>query len=224
MSEFIKDYYTNMHSKLDLNSESNGHRLSLTYSLREALITKMLTKCILEDKNRILDAGCGNGYLYNNVIKPHFPNIEHSFGIDYVKEAVEIARKSFTKAQEGNVLDLQKLVEGEYSFVNSTEVFLYIPEKDRKKFFLEHMAKVKKDGYFLLTVPNLDSIYRKLVKPEKELFPYHFNQNTILELSEKLGLNLVSNLGIDIFKNIYKLDNGLKTFISFELAFLFKKS
>lgn len=224
MSDYIKKYYEELHSEKNCDTDSNGHKISLTYNLRRKIISKMVDSIDFKEKVSILDSGCGNGYIYKDVIMPLLPKIDRSFGVDFVKDAVDIAKPIFDKVAVGNVLNLSSLTEAKYNFINSTEVFLYIQHEQREKYFKEHIDRLEKNGYFLITIPNLDSIYRKIFKPEKDLFPYHFNKDTILNLSKNFNVKLVRSCGIDVFKNIYRLDNNLKTFISFELSFLFQKT
>ena len=44
MSDFIKDYYTKLHSKKDHRINENGHKYKHTYELRKNIIKYMLNK------------------------------------------------------------------------------------------------------------------------------------------------------------------------------------
>jgi len=223
MSDFIKDYYTKLHSKKDHRINENGHKYKHTYELRKNIIKYMLNKINFNKSIDILDAGCGSGNIYKDVIMPRFKEINYSLGVDFIENAAYSSNDLFSDFKVGNVLELSKISTKKFDLVNSTEVFLYISESERSLFFNEHVNSLKNGGYFLLTVPNLESFYRKIFKPEKELFPYHFNHKDILLLSKRNDIELVATNGIDVFNNIYTLNHSLKFFVSFELCYLYKK-
>jgi len=228
MSKYTdKDHATN-HPRYEDEAKDNGHRLPLTLKIREKIIRHMCQMINDPGPLSLLDAGCGNGLIYKNALKPSLPQIHFSTGVDFVQEVVDSARNQFDSTICGDVLELDKLVNKKFNVVNSTEVFLYIKPSDREKFFNQHFESiidpVDGSGYFILTIPNLDSIYRKIFKADPIYFPHYFNQLTVEDIvSDMPHMELVSANGIDILGNIYKLDSSFKNLLSFELSFLFKK-
>jgi predicted TPR repeat methyltransferase len=224
MKKYTGSEHVVHHPRYQDAAKDNGHRLPLTFELRRKILQH---KCQMIEGSHgvsLLDAGCGNGLIFDTVIRPVVKKIDFSMGVDFVPEVVESARPIFDSIGCGDVLSLDRIIDRKFDIVNSTEVFLYIQPSDRVLFFRQHIDAVCSGGYFLLTLPNLDSIYRKLIKPSPIYFPYHFNQSTVEEVAALTpNIELISASGIDVLGNIYNLNSKIKNLLSFELGFLFKK-
>ncbi len=221
MTEKIENYYKDLYTNNKEEFNANGHKFEHLYKGRVKLVKEMLG--ILPKKRYVvLDAGCGNGMFFEDAVKSTIDIVEAD-GIDLLEEAVRFAEGKYTKLCCGSTVELGKYFETKYDLVNSMEIFSYIKPEDRMKFFEEHTNILQNGGYFLLTVTNLNSIYRKIVKPEAELFPYYFDKDTITTLCRQLGgVELLACKGVDIFNRVHNV-NRWSSFFLYELSFLFRR-
>ena len=220
MTNKINDYYQNLYSNEEENYNANGHKFKHLYNGRVKLVKNMLLN-IEKVEHKVLDAGCGNGLFFQDAIKNNL-QMSKCDGIDLLEEAVNLSINKYDEIYCGSTVELSKYFKTKYTFISSMEIFTYISPKDRKKFFSEHIDLLEKDGYFLLTVTNLKSIYRKVIKPEPLLFPYYFDKKLILEEIKQFDVDLVAVKGVDIFNFIHD-SSSLSDFFMYELSFLFKK-
>lgn len=106
---------------------------------------------------KILDIGCGIGLIGEQIKKKG--NIV--YGIDLSKGAVNNARK---KGIIAKVADIQKKIPFKNNFFDGIilgEIIEHIYDTD--KFLQEVRRKLKKDGYIILTTPNLATLGRRLL-------------------------------------------------------------
>lgn len=223
MNNSIYDYYKNLYKSEQEAFNANGHKYQHLYKGRVDLVKDMVKSINCNTDIVVLDAGCGNGLFFHDAISSSIAN-DKADGIDLLQEAVDLAKDKYRSIACGSTVELTKFFEKEtYDLVNSMEIYSYIKPEDRAQFFADHAAVLKKGGYFLLTVTNLDSLYRKIVKPEPELFPYYFDEASILHVaSEESSLELIAVKGVDIF-NIIHNSTSLSNFFLYELSFLFRK-
>ncbi len=216
--------FKNLHKQYS-DFYGNGYKNLFGYKLREKLLLNVLQKIKTDKKISILDAGCGNGYLFKNTFLKTFPNIEYSLGIDFLPEAIEKAKSIFHDVKVGDVTELSKLTEKEFDIVNSTEVFYNISPEKREIFLKEHIERMKKGGFFVLTVPNLESIYRKFFRPDPNFFKYKYSYQTVINLIEKFPeVELINVYGINAFFIVNEIKNNiLKINFSYVFTYLIQK-
>jgi 2-polyprenyl-3-methyl-5-hydroxy-6-metoxy-1,4-benzoquinol methylase len=99
----------------------------------------------LEYKN-ILDIGCGDGYLLNNL-----ETDSDKLGIDLSEKAIMFAN-AFAKDAKFEIKDLFTL-ENEYDLISLIEVLEHIPNDFVEPFMTKVLSLIKKDGFFIITVP-----------------------------------------------------------------------
>jgi len=102
-------------------------RLDVTGSLRfgdDDEVTLMLRAVAEVGARRVLDAGCGNGWLAARVTAPEVMCVDQS------EVAVEAAR---VRGLEARVADIQALpfADGEFDVVTCNHVLYHVPDRDR---------------------------------------------------------------------------------------------
>lgn len=159
----MKNIYSNLY-------KSEEKRLDLSGNFRIKIILEMVNDLDLKDKN-ILDIGCYDG-TFLSLIKNRNNNF---YGIDASDYAIKEAKKRGIKVKkffwdDKKNYHLKKIF---FDLVVAGEFIEHIYDTD---FFLEEVSRVlKKDGFFLISTPNVASLGRRLM-----LF---FGENPILETS-----------------------------------------
>ncbi len=111
-----------------------------------------LLKDVTKNKKRILDVGCGNGYLLQK-LREFDRNLE-LYGVDFSPKLVENARK---RLLNGAIIKQNSAYNIPYSdkffdIVVMTEVIEHLREPSRG--LKEAYRVLKDDGYFIVTFPN----------------------------------------------------------------------
>jgi len=107
----------------------------------------------VQEGERILDLGCGNGRLFE-LFKNK--NVEY-IGVDNVEKLIEIARKKYPEAEflVGEALNLP-FPDNYFAKVFSIAVLHHIPSGEFRLQFLKEVRRVlKQEGLLVLTVWNL---------------------------------------------------------------------
>jgi ubiquinone/menaquinone biosynthesis C-methylase UbiE len=122
----------------------------LTTRFKSRVIKKLLPA---EGINRILDAGCGSGFMLSQLENLY----QYGYGIDMSPEAIEFGQK-FTKAklQIGNAEKLE-FIDKEFDCIISTDAFEHIPDD---KAAMEEAHRVLKDnGYIIIYTPSENGLF-----------------------------------------------------------------
>jgi len=113
-----------------------------------------LAKTFINDKDDVLDIGCGNGRFFEIVEKK---NANYT-GIDNSEKLLKIAKDKYgikAKFLLANAISLP-FENNSFDIVVSFAVLHHIPSKElREKFIKESFRVLKKDGVFVITVWNL---------------------------------------------------------------------
>jgi ubiquinone/menaquinone biosynthesis C-methylase UbiE len=128
----------------------------------------------------ILEIGCGNGLLYNEICKTY--KIKKYIGVDFVKELVEFCKKK-NRGTEFIQLDISKIKKNSFK-----EKFDYIISKRTIQNILNHSLQLKiidtlglflkKNGSIILVESSKDAQNninqeRKIFKLKKIIPPFH---------------------------------------------------
>ena len=152
-----------------------------------------LIKQIKNAKN-LLDVGCGDGYLINNC-SVICPQIEMQ-GIDLVENAIKFAnafaRNKNVKFQVKDIKDVKE----KFDIVTLIEVLEHIPDEEIDVFLRNVISKIKKDGYFIISVPTD-------VRPVAKKHYRHYNEQL---LNKQIDYNF-KNLVLVSEKRIYRKKN-----------------
>ncbi|WP_337996684.1 class I SAM-dependent methyltransferase [Oleispirillum naphthae] len=209
---------------------ANGHTrtgIAMRLKLYDHLLRRVLPP-LLPHPLRILDCGCGNGFLGRH-IRERLP-VARMDGVDFTPELAELAAESglYAEVRNGNVLDLGTLFPGEYDLVNSCEVYHYIAPEERAAFWRAHLDRIAPDGRMLLVVPNFRSALRRV----RRRLPvgYYFDLDSIREsLAGFPEARIEAVFGIDlVLRRAWRLNAARKSplgeFLSFELAVLISRN
>jgi len=139
----------------------------------------------------ILDVGCGDGYLLN-----HLEIDADKLGIDLSQKAIMFAN-AFSKDAKFEVKDLFTL-EGQYDLISLIEVLEHIPNDLVEPFMTKVLSLIKKDGYFIISVPTT-------VIPLNKKHYRHYDENLLSEHVENFGdVKLIKE------RRVYKMSFSLK--------------
>jgi SAM-dependent methyltransferase len=147
----------------------------------------------LKYKN-ILDVGCGDGYLLNN-LETSFPKL----GIDLSEKAIMFAN-AFAKDAKFEIKDLFTLEE-KYDLISLIEVLEHIPNDFVKPFMTQVLSLINKDGHFIISVPTT-------VLPLNKKHYRHYDEKLLSEHIEAYG-----NVELIKERRVYKNPSILKFFM-----------
>jgi 2-polyprenyl-3-methyl-5-hydroxy-6-metoxy-1,4-benzoquinol methylase len=145
--------------------------------------------------NNILDIGCGDGYLLNNLAI----NAD-KFGVDLSNEAILFAQ-AFSNNAHFEVKDLLD-IKMRYDLVTLIEVMEHIPDDEIELFMGKALNLIKEGGYLIVSVPTT-------VVPVHKKHYRHYDE---LTLTKHVQLNSSMKLikEFRIYKNSYLLKFVIK--------------
>jgi len=123
--------------------------------------------------NNILDVGCGDGYLLNNL-----ETKSEKYGIDLSKKAIMFAN-AFSKDTKFEIKDLFTL-DTKYDLILLIEVLEHIPNNFVEPFITQVLSLINKDGYFIISVPTT-------VIPLNKKHYRHYDEALLTEHIENFG-------------------------------------
>ncbi|MGC8742910.1 MAG: methyltransferase domain-containing protein [Verrucomicrobiia bacterium] len=155
-----------------INNKTHAHNYILP------VILKVIANTKISKNSLILDAGCGGGYVLNELFKKGYKNI---YGFDLSESGIKIARKEYAEINdrfEKHDCYLENLPssfpKANYDIVLSVEVIehLYDP-----KLYLRNINYwLKKDGILIITTPYHGYI-KNLVLSVFNAWDKHFTVN-----------------------------------------------
>lgn len=152
MRNVFEEYYHNTYENVKIDPRE--------YDLEFNLEHKITLELIGNPKNKmIVDLGCNTGILLEHMRKK-FPD-NRFMGLDISKSALSLAKKKGFICYYCDVTKKIPLKDESVDIMISTCVIAHIFETD--KLLQEVYRVLKKDGYFILTTPNFNSI-RDMIK------------------------------------------------------------
>jgi 2-polyprenyl-3-methyl-5-hydroxy-6-metoxy-1,4-benzoquinol methylase len=147
MSDYLKDIYVHMGSSLVIEE------LSFESETRFYILEKFLRSI---PRGRILDMGCGQGYLLKRISDYHA-----TFGLEFDKGAAEIAKNRGLQCElaDLNVID-EIPFDGLFDCIVCSEVCEHLLNP-RNAYRIAH-KKLKPDGLLVITVPNALPLFVRL--------------------------------------------------------------
>ena len=120
-------------------------------SSRHKFIGKMI-----EDKQKVLDIGCGDGF--GTTIVSQF--VKKIIGIDYYLAHIDEAKKNFKNFKNirfhaKNIFDMN--YKNYFDAAYSTDVLEHISKKEEIKFMKSTCRTLKKNGIFIVGMPSIES-------------------------------------------------------------------
>jgi cyclopropane fatty-acyl-phospholipid synthase-like methyltransferase len=144
----------------------------------------------LKFKN-ILDVGCGDGYLLNNL-----ETDADKLGIDLSEKAIVFAN-AFSKDAKFEIKDLFAL-DTKYDLISLIEVLEHIPNDFVELFMKQVLNLINKDGHFIISVPTT-------VIPLNKKHYRHYDEQLLSEHIENF-----SNVELVGEKRVFKMSGLLK--------------
>lgn len=134
------------------------------------------------DIENILDVGCGDGYLLNNLNETKI----NKYGIDLSEKAILFA-KAFSRNTTFERKDLFQ-IDDKFDAVSLIEVLEHIPDDFLESFMTRVLDLVKVDGYFIISVPTT-------VIPLNKKHYRHYNEELLSKHTENFAkLELVKEI------------------------------
>lgn len=138
----------------------------------------------------IIDAGCGDAFLFHNIKNDLLKNNNKLVGIDYSERAISFARLFNNEmGVDFKVLDLEKNSENIgpllADVVISSHVFEHIPQEKEAAFFQTTKGLLAPKGEFIMIVPS------KSLKIQEKHFR-HFTEKEIKDIFNKNGFMIVN--------------------------------
>ncbi|MCP4179753.1 MAG: class I SAM-dependent methyltransferase [bacterium] len=144
---------------------------------------------------KILDVGCGDGYMLNNL-----NDNKLKYGIDLSEKSILYAR-SFANDAKFEFKDLFELNE-EYDIITLIEVLEHIPDDFIEKFIKKILSLIKKDGYFILSVPTT-------IIPLNKKHYRHYDEQLLNDHIGNKNIQLIEEFRIYKESNIFKFLNKM---------------
>lgn len=110
-----------------------------------------------ETGGRILDLGCGTGIIGEKLIKKG----NTVYGIDASKGAAKKAAEKGIIAKAGDVTGKLPYKNSLFDGIVMAEILEHVVDTDA--FLLEARSKLKKNGYIIITTPNIATLGRRLL-------------------------------------------------------------
>jgi 2-polyprenyl-3-methyl-5-hydroxy-6-metoxy-1,4-benzoquinol methylase len=131
--------------------------------------------------NRILDVGCGEGWILELAMKRGW----HAYGTEFSSKAIEICEKKGIKMYAG-VLEPKNIQEKDFDIIVSSETIEHI-NNPRDELANIHRL-LRRGGLFYVTTPNFNSYLRRLVKDKYDIikYPEHLSFYTTVTLNKIL--------------------------------------
>ncbi|MDP3899549.1 MAG: class I SAM-dependent methyltransferase [bacterium] len=131
----------------------NYEEIAADFSQTRSYVWPELKKIItVNDGDRILDLGCGNGRLFEL-----FKNNDYT-GIDQSINLIKIAKKKYPDANfiNGNILELDKLTAKKFDIILLIAVLQHIPSDELRLLFLKQAKNhLQPDGKLMITAWDL---------------------------------------------------------------------
>jgi 2-polyprenyl-3-methyl-5-hydroxy-6-metoxy-1,4-benzoquinol methylase len=189
-----EEYYENLFVK---NEKWNNVNPNYDENKRWESIKKIInTNKVFEgiENPKILDLGCGRGWLTN--LLSQFGEI---VGIEPVGKVIEHARKIFPNIKFfiGTSKDLLKASKGEFDLIVSSEVIEHIKDELKKDFVADISKLLTKNGFVIITTPRKEAQLKwiensKLGQPIEDWISENDLENLFLESNFKsIGLERI---------------------------------
>jgi SAM-dependent methyltransferase len=124
-----------------------GEYAGISYYSVLDIIKKVVKE--INPKN-LLDFGCGDGKLIYELSKEKI----NLTGIDISKKAISFAKIFTPTAKFINSNIINYIPKEKFDLITSIETLEHLPPEELKKFIIKLSSLLKKDGYFIITVPS----------------------------------------------------------------------
>lgn len=139
--------------------------------------------------NRILDVGCGEGWILELAIKRGW----RAYGTEFSSRAIEICEKKGIKMYAG-ILRSENIEEKDFDIIVSSETIEHInnPREEVSNIY----QLLRKGGLFYITTPNFNSYVRRITKAKYDIIQYpehlsYYTKKTLNRLLKQSGFRKV---------------------------------
>ena len=155
--------------------------------------------------NRILDVGCGEGWILELALKRGW----QSYGTEFSSKAIEICEKKGIKMHAG-VLNPKNIKEKDFDVIVSSETIEHI-NNPREELANIHQL-LRKGGLLYLTTPNFNSYLRRMMKDKYAIIKYpehlsYYTTTTLNKLLKETGFSKARLMTTGISLSHYELSN-----------------
>lgn len=165
--------------------EQGYEDIAIDFSETRKKPMKPMVYQITEDLNigpndKILDLGCGNGCFFEVL-----SGRGNYLGVDNSSRLITLAQREYkTKFKKFDIIKLDELKEGNFSFIFSWAVFHHIPGKKLRLNFLKQVyKKLNPEGTFVISVWKLRN-KKNFYKLALKIFFKSFFQKRILDFGD----------------------------------------
>ncbi len=175
---------------------------------------RKLLKDVLKykDSGKLLDIGCGPGYLMMEARELGFD----VYGVEVGKKAADIAKDKFGENKIYNgILENSNFENNYFDIIMMSDVLEHV--ENPLKLFQISYDLLDKNGYIIITTPNTDSFTCKVMKSKWSHYNiehiHYFNKASIEKLSNITDLNIIEIkpfwkiLTFKYMNNIFKFNN-----------------
>ena len=177
----------------------NFKKTNYFHKKRIELTKKIIYK--LSKNSKILDVGCGKGHITEKLVF----NNNMVLGIDYSHTAIKFARKKQKKNLKFKVIDVEKLarLKQKYDIIVANNLFEHI--ENQNKFLKNCRALLDKNGYLVISTPQLYSFVNLLKLIFTKKIDYR-HENHICEFSKIQMTKFCENNDLKIIQKKYLYD------------------
>ncbi|MFC1921511.1 class I SAM-dependent methyltransferase [Chloroflexota bacterium] len=141
-------------------------RLSEDESALLGFITRSIEQLEFKPRPRIIDLGCGRGWITNTLSK-----YGEVMGVDL---SIEAASRLYPglKFQQANIVS--EKIEGKYDVVVSSEVIEHLTTQDQHAYVRKACDLLDESGYLIITTPNRpqeEALFEALPSTKKDMQP-----------------------------------------------------
>jgi 2-polyprenyl-3-methyl-5-hydroxy-6-metoxy-1,4-benzoquinol methylase len=156
--------------------------------------------------NRILDVGCGEGWILELAMKRGW----QPYGTEFSSKAIEICEKKGIKMYAG-VLKAEDIKEKDFDIIVSSETIEHI-NNPREELANIHQL-LRKGGLFYITTPNFNSYLRRMMKDKYAIIKYpehlsYYTTTTLNKLLRNTGFSKVKLMTTGISLSHYQLSKA----------------
>jgi SAM-dependent methyltransferase len=185
--------YTRYHSTFNsLISSADEKTLKSLFAHYDYKILPLLKN--FSSSAKILELGCGPGYLLEYLKSKGFDNI---LGIDISKEQVEIAVAKGLRAVEGDVFDFLRSNSEKYDLIFAFDFIEHFTKDELIELTNLIYQNLKDGGVLIIRTPNGEGIFAGYVIYGDLTHQTIFTPNSLVQLLKLVG-----------FKRVYCFENG----------------
>lgn len=206
------DYYEARYIETGQAILQNSIHPGVAYILKRMLDT--VDRYLVASQRRVIDVGCGNGYLLSELAKRRFDCL----GIDFNPDAIRIAQEHFhLNAQVGRIEDLVAL-DSKFDFALLIHVLEHV--EDPLSLLRNIRQVLAPNGILLVDLPNRDrfAIRRSLTRGEMEPGEYPPHHLTFWSTASLVrALQLTGYSVIECHPRPFNEENQVGLFLSHRL-------